>query len=108
MFTSTPDGLPAAPRAIACSTCFVVGATTDACGYEVAKTVLGHAVGGTVGRSSARSGLLDRRRPVMEAWARFVTGAQAADVVPIRSPRCEDTPGRRPQSGTGLPTLCPQ
>lgn len=57
---------------------------TDACSYEVAETILGHVVGGKVERTYARSDLLERRRPVMEAWARFVTGAKAADVVPIR------------------------
>lgn len=57
---------------------------TDACPWEVSETILAHTIGGVVERSYARSDLLDRRRPVMEAWARFVTGAQAADVVPIR------------------------
>ncbi len=47
---------------------------TDACGYEVAETVLGHIVGGKVERSYARSDLLDRRRVVMEAWAAHVVG----------------------------------
>jgi integrase len=60
---------------------------TDACPWDVSETILSHTIGGTVERSYARSDLLDRRRPVMEAWAKFVTGAQAADVVPIRSPR---------------------
>jgi integrase len=57
---------------------------TDACAWEVAETILGHQVGGRVERSYARSDLLERRAPVMEAWARFVTGAESADVVPIR------------------------
>lgn len=57
---------------------------TDACSWEVAETILGHHIGGKVERSYARSDLLERRAPVMEAWARFVTGAESADVVPIR------------------------
>ncbi|MGR3452862.1 tyrosine-type recombinase/integrase [Pseudooceanicola sp.] len=57
---------------------------TDACSYEVAETILGHVVGGKVERTYARSDLLERRRLVMEAWARFVTGTQSADVVRIR------------------------
>lgn len=57
---------------------------TGSCAWEVSETVLGHAIGSKVERSYARSDLLDRRRPVMSAWARFVTGAATADVVPIR------------------------
>lgn len=57
---------------------------TDACPWDVSETILDHTIGGTVERTYARSDLLERRRPVMEAWARFVTGEQAADVVPIR------------------------
>lgn len=56
---------------------------TDACGYEVAETVLGHAIGNKVERSYARSDLLDRRRIVMDAWAAFVTGAEE-NVVPMK------------------------
>lgn len=50
---------------------------TDACSFEVAETILGHKIGGTVERSYARSDLLERRAPVMEAWAAYVTGAQS-------------------------------
>ena len=57
---------------------------TDACSWEVAETILGHIVGSRVERSYARSDLLERRRPVMEAWARFVTGEEASEVVRIR------------------------
>lgn len=46
---------------------------TDACSYEVAETILAHSIGAKVERSYARSDLLDRRRPVMDAWARHVT-----------------------------------
>jgi len=49
---------------------------TDACSYEVAETVLGHVIGTRVERSYARSDLLERRRAVMAAWARHLTGAQ--------------------------------
>ncbi|MGR3376077.1 tyrosine-type recombinase/integrase [Salipiger abyssi] len=57
---------------------------TDACLYDVAETILGHSVGGKVERSYARSDLLERRRPVMEAWARYVTGAEASSVLQLR------------------------
>ncbi|WP_237400234.1 tyrosine-type recombinase/integrase [Rhodovulum sulfidophilum] len=48
---------------------------TDACSFDVAETILGHTVGGRIERTYARSDLLERRRPVMEAWARYVTGS---------------------------------
>jgi integrase len=56
----------------------------DACSWEVSETILGHAIGNSVERSYARSDLLDRRRPVMEAWARHVTGEGAAVVKTMR------------------------
>lgn len=55
---------------------------TEACSWEVAETILGHQIGTKVERSYARSDLLERRRTVMEAWARFVTG-QESNVVPL-------------------------
>lgn len=50
---------------------------TDAGAYDVAETSLGHTIGGRVERSYARSDLLDRRRVLMDRWARHVTGAEA-------------------------------
>lgn len=41
---------------------------TDACSWEVAETVLGHAIGNQVERTYARSDLIDKRRVVMNAW----------------------------------------
>ncbi|MFY0311584.1 tyrosine-type recombinase/integrase [Leisingera sp. D0M16] len=52
---------------------------TDACAWEVAETVLDHKIGSTVERSYARSDLLERRRPVMEAWAAYVTGGHTTE-----------------------------
>lgn len=57
---------------------------TDACGWDVSETVLGHAIGNKVERSYARSDLLDRRRIVMDAWAAHVTGQKAAQVIPLK------------------------
>lgn len=57
---------------------------TDACSFEVAETVLGHTINTKVQRSYARSDLLERRRIVMEAWSRFVTGEGAATVTQLR------------------------
>lgn len=50
---------------------------TDACPWDVSETILAHVIGGRVERSYARSDMLDRRRPVMQAWADHVTGAGA-------------------------------
>lgn len=41
---------------------------------EVAETILGHITGGKTERAYARSDLFDLRRPVMQAWASYVTG----------------------------------
>ncbi|MCG7494709.1 site-specific integrase [Thalassobius sp. Cn5-15] len=50
--------------------------------HEVAETMIAHATGSRVSRAYARSDLLDQRRPVAEAWARYVTG-KSADVVEL-------------------------
>jgi len=50
--------------------------------WEVSETILGHTIGDKVERAYARSDLLDRRRIVMDAWARYVTGAEA-NVIPL-------------------------
>lgn len=41
--------------------------------YEVAETVLGHVVGGSVERAYRRTDYLDQRRTLMERWADYVT-----------------------------------
>lgn len=48
---------------------------------ELAEAALSHATGSAVTRAYARSDLFDRRRDLMEAWANFVTGETAANVV---------------------------
>lgn len=58
---------------------------TDACGFEVAETVLGHSIGGKVERSYARSDLLERRRIVMEKWGAFVTSSAKSNVVHLKA-----------------------
>jgi hypothetical protein len=63
-----------------------------ACDRDISETILGHVVGNKVERTYARSDLLDLRRPVMEAWARFVTGAESADVIPLRPVRAKQEP----------------
>ena len=53
---------------------------TDACSFDVAETVLGHAVGNRIERTYARSDLLTKRQIVMDKWAAHVTGLQATVV----------------------------
>ncbi|GAA5105659.1 hypothetical protein GCM10023261_05240 [Bartonella jaculi] len=47
--------------------------TTDA-PYEVAETILSHAVGGQVERAYRRTDYLEQRRVYMDKWAAYVTG----------------------------------
>lgn len=46
---------------------------TEACAWEVSEMVLDHKVGNSIERTYARSDLLDRRRPAMQAWSEYVT-----------------------------------
>ena len=50
---------------------------------EVAEACLAHAVGNRVEAAYARSDLLARRRALMDAWGRYLTG-DSGDVVPLR------------------------
>jgi integrase len=53
---------------------------------ELAERALAHSVGNAVEEAYARSDLLDRRRLVMQEWANFLDGSDAAsaEIVPIR------------------------
>jgi integrase len=52
---------------------------------DVIESALSHAVGNAVARAYRRTDLLERRRALMEAWARICVGAETtADVVQIR------------------------
>ena len=42
--------------------------------FEIAEACLSHRVGSAVSRAYARSDMLDRKRPIMESWSRYVTG----------------------------------
>lgn len=46
--------------------------------FEVAEAVLAHAVGGTVSLAYQRGNYFDQRKPVMRAWAAYLTGEGAA------------------------------
>jgi hypothetical protein len=51
---------------------------------EVAEQALAHVTGNAVVQAYQRSSMLERRRPLMQAWAEFVTGSDADNVVPLR------------------------
>ena len=52
--------------------------------FSLAEAVLAHAVGNAVVAAYQRSSLLERRRPVMQAWADFVTGYADDNVIELR------------------------
>ena len=53
--------------------------------FEVAEACLSHRIGSASSRAYARSDILERRRPIMQAWADFLSGETAAKVVSIGS-----------------------
>ena len=55
--------------------------------FEVAEACLAHTVGSAAAQAYQRSSMLERRRPVMKAWAAFLTGESDAKVVSIGSRR---------------------
>ena len=53
--------------------------------FELAEACLAHQVGNAVVQAYQRSSMLERRRPIMSAWANFVTGSTSDSVVvPIK------------------------
>ena len=52
--------------------------------FELAESCLSHRVGSAVSRAYARSDMLERRRPIMSAWANHVTGKEASNVIELR------------------------
>ncbi len=60
-------------------------AADQAVAFEVAESCLAHSVGSAVTRAYLRTSMLERRRPVLIAWANFVCGEPADNVVPIRA-----------------------
>jgi integrase len=50
---------------------------------ELAEMSLAHVVGGKVERAYWRDDMLDKRRPLMEAWARYCAGGAEAKVIPL-------------------------
>lgn len=58
---------------------------TDATGWEVSETILAHIIAGKVERSYAQSDMLDRRAPVMQAWADYVAGTASGEASTSRT-----------------------
>jgi hypothetical protein len=52
--------------------------------FELAEAALAHQVGNSVVQAYQRSSMLDRRRPIMSAWANFVCGETGDNVVELR------------------------
>lgn len=67
-------GLPYRPHGFRSSLRTWIAETQDV-PHEVAETILGHVVGGTVERAYRRTDYLEQRREVMERWAAWVVGA---------------------------------
>jgi hypothetical protein len=53
--------------------------------FELAESCFAHVVGNAVVQAYQRSSMLERRRPIMAAWASFVTGSVASNVIPLRA-----------------------
>jgi integrase len=52
--------------------------------FELAEACLAHSVGNAVVQAYQRSSMLERRRPIMQAWANFLSGdARRAKVIPM-------------------------
>jgi integrase len=49
--------------------------------FELAELCLSHRIGSKVSRDYNRTTMTERRRPLMQAWGAFVTGADADNVV---------------------------
>jgi integrase len=52
--------------------------------FELAEAALSHKVGNAVTQAYLRTSMLERRPPVLAAWAAFVCGETDANVVPIK------------------------
>ena len=52
--------------------------------FELAEAALAHAVGNQTVAAYQRSSMLERRRPLMQAWGDFVTGKTGDNVIPLK------------------------
>lgn len=54
--------------------------------FSVAEQCLAHSVGNGVVQAYLRTSMIEQRRPVLQAWANYVTGqADVSNVIPIKS-----------------------
>jgi len=52
--------------------------------FELAEACLAHTVGNAVVQAYQRSSMLERKRPIMSAWANYVTGQADDNVIELR------------------------
>ena len=52
--------------------------------FDLAEACLAHKVGSAVSQRYNREQLLELRRPIMDAWSKFLSGEDASNVVPLR------------------------
>ena len=64
--------------------------------FELAEACLAHAVGNAVVQAYQRSSMLERRRPMMDAWASFPSGEADANVVALSGRRKRSTSAGSP------------
>jgi integrase len=55
--------------------------------FEIAEMCLSHRIGSAVSRAYNRTTMLERRRPLMSAWADYVTGKTSDNVIPLATKR---------------------
>ena len=51
---------------------------------NIQETIMAHKVGTSISRRYTRTELVEQRRPIMERWADFVTGAEVGNVIELR------------------------
>ena len=51
---------------------------------NIQETIMAHKVGTSISRRYTRTELIEQRRPIMERWADFVTGAEVGNVLELR------------------------
>jgi hypothetical protein len=52
--------------------------------FELAELCLSHRIGTKVSRDYNRTTMTERRRPIMSAWAQFLSGADADNVIALK------------------------
>ena len=70
--------------------------------FEIAEMCLSHRIGSAVSRAYNRTNLLERRRPLMQAWSDHVTGKTASNVVALRAARIAWSASRPPRPPSRL------